>query len=73
LIPQGEEAEFESRMWMRLNRSLSPLVRAKAFNSTPSWPGLSRPSTSFFPNCSKVVDARDKPGHDGVERLRGAR
>src|SRR5437879_2808162 len=29
----------------------------------PSWPGLSRPSTSCI--CrSKYVDARDKPGHD---------
>src|SRR4051794_33421994 len=27
----------------------------------PSWPGLSRPSTSFWLRCGKDVDARDKP------------
>src|SRR5262245_42270534 len=32
-----------------------------------SWPGLSRPSTSFFPVIAKNVDARDKPGHDEGE------
>src|SRR5580704_9954281 len=31
-----------------------------------SWPGLSRPSTSFSP-ATKVVDARAKPGHDDGE------
>ena len=30
---------------------------------SPSWPGLSRPST-FFDAESQNVDARDKPGHD---------
>src|SRR5258707_11120901 len=29
-----------------------------------SWPGLSRPSTSYLPVETKDVDARDKPGHD---------
>jgi hypothetical protein len=28
----------------------------------PSWPGLTRPSTTFSP--AEDVDARDKPGHD---------
>src|SRR6188474_2303250 len=32
----------------------------------PSWPGLSRPSTSFLLRYCQDVDARDKPGHDGV-------
>jgi hypothetical protein len=31
--------------------------------SFSSWPGLSRPSTSFLFKCSEDVDARDKPGH----------
>jgi len=35
----------------------------------PSWPGSSRPSTSFVPRCFKDVDARDKPGHDELDRL----
>src|SRR5262249_23159745 len=30
----------------------------------PSWPGLSRPSTSFKPRGRQDVDARDKRGHD---------
>jgi hypothetical protein len=34
----------------------------------PSWPGLSRPSTPCFICRKKVVDARDKPGHDGKSR-----
>jgi len=32
---------------------------------TPSWPGLSRPSTSFLLRGSEDVDARNKCGHDG--------
>jgi len=32
--------------------------------STSSWPGLSRPSTSFGAAIKKVVDARHKAGHD---------
>jgi hypothetical protein len=31
-----------------------------------SWPGLSRPSTSFL--LSKDVDARHKAGHDELKR-----
>jgi alpha-1,2-mannosyltransferase len=31
-----------------------------------SWPGLTRPSTSFLTASPQVVGARDKPGHDGV-------
>jgi alpha-1,2-mannosyltransferase len=31
-----------------------------------SWPDLFRPSTSSFPAPAQVVDARDKPGHDGA-------
>jgi hypothetical protein len=39
-----------------------------------SWPGLSRPSTSFFLVCSKKdVDARDKRVHDGGEAMRSHR
>src|SRR5882724_2637572 len=34
----------------------------------PSWPGLSRPSTSFLLERSKDVDARHKAGHDELER-----
>jgi hypothetical protein len=30
----------------------------------PSWPGLTRPSTAFFHEVGKDVDARDKRGHD---------
>src|SRR5215216_448824 len=38
--------------------------RCDTFHS--SWPGLSRPSTSYPPRVSKDVDARHKAGHDGV-------
>jgi hypothetical protein len=34
--------------------------------NVPSWPGLSRPSTSSFHQRGKDVDARDKPGHDDL-------
>jgi hypothetical protein len=34
----------------------------------PSWPGLSRPSTSTLFDCCKDVDARDKPGHDDLRQ-----
>ncbi|QDL98406.1 hypothetical protein FLL57_14325 [Rhodopseudomonas palustris] len=36
-------------------------------SSLPSWPGLSRPSTSCLPHMPEGVDARDEPGHDDVE------
>src|SRR6266566_4477211 len=32
-----------------------------------SWPGLSRPSTSYTVSAKKDVDARVKPGHDDGE------
>ena len=32
---------------------------------SPSWPGLSRPSTSSGTAAKYGVDGRDKPGHDG--------
>jgi FAD/FMN-containing dehydrogenase/Fe-S oxidoreductase len=45
-------------------RSL-PKWRADYFREPqPSWPGLSRPSTS---SSTKVVDGRDERGHDGGE------
>ncbi len=33
-------------------------------HQSSSWPGSSRPSTSFLRRYRKDVDARDKPGHD---------
>ena len=37
-------------------------------NFHPSWPGLTRPSTSYdVAKRKKDVDARDKPGHDERE------
>ena len=36
--------------------------------TTPSWPGLSRPSTSCIRAIRKGVDARHKAGHDGWSR-----
>ena len=35
---------------------------------TPSWPGLSRPSTSSYREPKQRVDARHKAGHDGWVR-----
>ncbi|MDD1527831.1 hypothetical protein C7U88_11165 [Bradyrhizobium sp. WBOS2] len=35
-----------------------------AGTSLSSWPGSSRPSTALA-SARKIVDARDKPGHDG--------
>jgi hypothetical protein len=40
------------------------LLSSSAFAQFPSWPGLSRPSTSFLLRTLQGVDARDKPGHD---------
>jgi error-prone DNA polymerase len=34
------------------------------YSLTPSWPGLSRPSTPFFVETPQDVDARHKAGHD---------
>ncbi|NLS71511.1 hypothetical protein E3H11_21820 [Bradyrhizobium brasilense] len=35
-----------------------------AVHRTPSWPGLTRPSTPFLQAVIEDVDARVKPGHD---------
>ena len=40
-------------------------IRCVLTSLTPSWPGLSRPSTSWLIDGCKDVDARHKPGHDG--------
>ncbi|MGP9811791.1 error-prone DNA polymerase [Rhodopseudomonas sp. NSM] len=39
---------------------------------TPSWPGLTRPSTSSSRAVLVSVDARVKPGHDGAKRKAGS-
>ncbi len=44
-------------------------IRTMRRFSPPSWPGLTRPSTSSLA-VTKVVDARVKPGHDDFELLR---
>ncbi len=42
------------------------LLRDPRDRRASSWPGLSRPSTSYLASSPQVVDARAKPGHDGV-------
>jgi hypothetical protein len=41
------------------------LLAIRAIVGSASWPGLTRPSTSYLP-APEGVDARDRPGHDGV-------
>ncbi|WP_137045915.1 glycosyltransferase family 87 protein [Pseudolabrys sp. FHR47] len=45
------------------------LLAMRAILNTPSWPGLSRPSTSSFAEPPQGVDARHKAGHDEGEVL----
>jgi hypothetical protein len=46
---------------------MKPIMRVAA-STSESWPGLSRPSTSFWLKARKKdVDARDKRGHDAGE------
>ncbi len=45
-------------------------VRDEALPSSPSWPGLARPSTSLRVASGKDVDGRAKPSHDGDEERR---
>ena len=40
------------------------LFAIRAILRSPSWPGLSRPSTTFSLSKKQDVDARDEPGHD---------
>jgi hypothetical protein len=42
-------------------------MRVSSDSSTPSWPGLSRPSTTLLLLSFQDVDARHKAGHDGSE------
>src|SRR3954454_10878720 len=39
-------------------------VDEAALTLQPSWPGLSRPSTSYFERRQEDVDARPNAGHD---------
>ncbi|TKW79543.1 MAG: hypothetical protein DI543_04655 [Bradyrhizobium icense] len=64
---------------MRVCTSVSKSIDvAPVIPSAPSWPGLTRPSTTLLRqrSCALVstsqdVDARDKPGHDELrERAR---
>jgi exodeoxyribonuclease-3 len=67
--PTWETAAAMAREWglNALAARLDKLARNSLPASPPSsWPGLARPSTNS-PTKKKVVDARDKPGHD-VER-----
>ena len=48
--------------------------RSYGTTSPESWPGLSRPSTSYLlRRRKKDVDARDKREHDGGEVIRSHR
>jgi hypothetical protein len=38
----------------------------KPHHLSPSWPGLTRPSTNFLDDLTKDVDARDERGHDAL-------
>src|SRR5256885_10464810 len=50
-------------------RRTLPQWRKDVFDdSTASWPGLTRPSTTL-PEVKKDVDARDKRGHDGEREV----
>jgi hypothetical protein len=42
------------------------LSKRPIMNHFSSWPGLTRPSTSFLLYCKEDVDARRKAGHDGA-------
>src|SRR5258708_38523915 len=43
------------------------IILLRDFRPTPSWPGLTRPSTSCRSDREKDVDARVKPGHDDLD------
>jgi acetate---CoA ligase (ADP-forming) len=49
--------------------AIAAALRRRAPMPLPSWPGLSRPSTSYSSKEQQGVDARDKRGHDGRARL----
>ena len=43
------------------------MLSIRAILAHPSWPGLSRPSTTSLTASAEDVDARPKAGHDGRE------
>src|SRR3954452_10835156 len=43
---------------------LVPAIHERRGRSPVSWPALCRPSTTGGADRGKVVDGRDKPGHD---------
>src|SRR5439155_26391596 len=52
-----------SEVWENVSFMQCPLKKAR-LSYFGSWPGLSRPSTSFLLRRREDVDARDKPAHD---------
>src|SRR4051794_30238869 len=50
-------------------RPIRVAVRGDIGRSTPSWPGLARPSTSFLVHVCKDVDALHKTRHDDNSEL----
>ena len=49
-------------------RDIGAAGRSGSGHRFSSWPGLSRPSTSFLPDWTKDVDARHNAGHDELNR-----
>ena len=43
---------------------MHPLFPSRLTEERSSWPGLSRPSTSFLPGARQDVDVRHRAGHD---------
>src|ERR1700744_2776606 len=61
---QGPPRLHRARRAMVSCHPRNAALAIRAERNRPSWPGLSRPSTSCLQSCEKDVDARDKPGHD---------
>jgi len=69
VFSDSHHREFARRSGLLLPEVASPQLnqmhrRRSDTSFQSSWPGLSRPVTSFFPPRRKDVDARHEAGHD---------
>src|SRR5258708_6492955 len=75
-VPKAEQPDGGGPRHDGQRRAHSFMSASRSYRtiSPASWPGLSRPSTSFSLKAyKKDVDARVKRGHDGGEVIRSHR
>ena len=66
IYPSAFTGFWDASVASMVQRHTASIETGTSVAATPSsWPGLSRPSTTYQRAAQQDVDGRDKPGHDG--------